>query len=96
VSANFAGGGAGESVRGAASRLIARERDGITRIATGFTKSRGDGRGPMCWAAEGEAGRLEFANLPHDFAETLELVFVGITIVATLAILVVVGNWWQK
>jgi hypothetical protein len=45
---------------------------------------------------EGEAGRLEFANLPHDFAETLELVFVGITIIATLAILVVFGNWWQR
>ncbi len=39
---------------------------------------------------------MEFANLPHDFAETLELVFVGITIVASLAILVVFGHWWQK
>ena len=45
---------------------------------------------------EGEAGRLEFANLPHDFAETLELVFVGITIVATLALLVLFGQWWQR
>ena len=39
---------------------------------------------------------MEFANLPHDFAETLELVFVGITIGASLAILVVFGQWWQK
>ncbi len=39
---------------------------------------------------------MEFANLPHDFAETLELVFVGITIVATLAILVAFGHWWQR
>jgi hypothetical protein len=39
---------------------------------------------------------LAFANLPHDFAETLELVFVGITIVASLAIMVAFGNWWQR
>jgi hypothetical protein len=39
---------------------------------------------------------VEFANLPHDFAETLELVFVGITIVISLAILVVFGQWWQR
>ncbi len=39
---------------------------------------------------------MEFANLPHDFAETLELVFVGITIVLTLGILVAFGQWWQK
>jgi hypothetical protein len=45
---------------------------------------------------EREAGSLEFANLPHDFAETLELVFVGITIVVSLAIMVVFGHWWQK
>lgn len=45
---------------------------------------------------EGEARRLEFANLPHDFAETLELVFVGITIVASLAIMVAFGHWWQR
>ena len=37
-----------------------------------------------------------FANLPHDFAETLELVFVGITIVASLAIMVAFGHWWQR
>jgi hypothetical protein len=39
---------------------------------------------------------LEWANLPHDFAETLELVFVGITIVVTMAILVAFGHWWQR
>ena len=39
---------------------------------------------------------LEFSNLPHDVAETLELVFVGITIIASLAILVVFGQWWQR
>jgi hypothetical protein len=39
---------------------------------------------------------LEWANLPHDFAETLELVFVGITIVVSLAILVAFGRWWQR
>lgn len=43
-----------------------------------------------------EDGCLEFSNLPHDFAETLELVFVGITIVASLAIMVAFGHWWQK
>jgi len=45
---------------------------------------------------EGEVGRLEFANLPHDVAETLELVFVSITIVASLALLVLFGQWWQR
>jgi hypothetical protein len=39
---------------------------------------------------------LDFANLPHDYAETLELVFVGITIVVSLLILVAFGQWWQK
>ncbi len=39
---------------------------------------------------------MEWANLPHDFAETLELVFVGITIVVTMAILVAFGHWWQR
>ena len=51
---------------------------------------------PLAHAPEGEAGRLEFSNLPHDVAETLELVFVGITIVVSLAIMVVFGQWWQK
>ncbi len=51
---------------------------------------------PTRRATQGEAGRLEFSNLPHDFAETLELVFVGITIVVSLAIMVVFGQWWQK
>ena len=46
--------------------------------------------------SEGEVGRLEFANLPHDVAETLELVFVSITIVASLALLVLFGQWWQR
>ena len=44
----------------------------------------------------GRPGRLEFANLPHDFAETLELVFVGITIIVSLAIMVAFGAWWQR
>jgi hypothetical protein len=39
---------------------------------------------------------LDFANLSHDYAETLELVFVGITIVVSLLILVAFGQWWQK
>jgi hypothetical protein len=39
---------------------------------------------------------MEFANLPHDVAETLELVFVSITIVATLALIVLFGQWWQR
>jgi hypothetical protein len=46
--------------------------------------------------AKGRLADLEWANLPHDFAETLELVFVGITIVATLGILVAFGHWWQR
>ncbi len=45
---------------------------------------------------QGEAAVLEFSNLPHDFAETLELVFVGITIVVSFVILVAFGQWWQK
>jgi hypothetical protein len=39
---------------------------------------------------------MDFANLPHDVAETLELVFVGISIVVSLAILVAFGHWWQR
>jgi len=39
---------------------------------------------------------LDWANLPHDYAESLELVFVGITIVVTLGILVAFGHWWQR
>jgi hypothetical protein len=39
---------------------------------------------------------LDFANLPHDYAETLELVFVSITLVGTLALLVAFGRWWQR
>jgi hypothetical protein len=39
---------------------------------------------------------LEFANLPHDFAETLELVYVTITIIVSLAALVAFGQWWQR
>ena len=39
---------------------------------------------------------MEWANLPHDVAETLELVFVGITIVFSLAVLVAFGQWWQR
>jgi hypothetical protein len=53
----------------------------------------------MPWRHRDRRGRpvdLEFSNLPHDYAETLELVFVGITIVISLAIMVVFGQWWQK
>lgn len=39
---------------------------------------------------------MDFANLPHDVAETLELVFVSLTIIATLAALVAFGHWWQR
>jgi len=39
---------------------------------------------------------LDFANLPHDYAETLELVFVFITIIASLGLLVAFGQWWQR
>ena len=46
--------------------------------------------------ANGGPQPVEWANLPHDFAETLELLFVGITIVVTLAILVAFGQWWQR
>jgi hypothetical protein len=51
-----------------------------------------------CAAEQLEEGPafVEWANLPHDFAETLELVFVGITIVVTLGILVAFGHWWQR
>ena len=43
-------------------------------------------------AAETDA----FSNLPHSFAETLELVFVFITVIASLGIVVALGRWWQK
>jgi len=53
--------------------------------------------GPRCARqTPGEAGHLEWANLPHDFAETLELVFVTITILVSLAIMVAFGAWWQR
>ncbi len=39
---------------------------------------------------------MEFSNLPHSFAESLELVFVFITMIASLAIMVALGHWWQK
>jgi hypothetical protein len=44
----------------------------------------------------GEGQVMEFANLPHDFAETLELVFVTITILVSLGLLVAFGQWWQR
>jgi hypothetical protein len=67
--------------------------DGITRLATRFTKSPGHVAPGNFY---GEAGTVEWANLPHDFAETLELVFVGITIIISLAIMVAFGAWWQR
>lgn len=39
---------------------------------------------------------MEWANLPHDFAEPLELVIVAVSITAMLGILVLFGQWWQK
>ena len=67
-------------------------------LATSFTKSReaSPGRVSMPGVARWRSAEVNFANLPHDFAETLELVFVGITIVASLAIMVVFGRWWQR
>jgi hypothetical protein len=44
----------------------------------------------------GGPSTLDFANLPHDFAEALELVFVFITILASLGIMVAFGRWWQR
>lgn len=64
-------------------------------LATRFTKCA---RAQAASVFRGRPGKLglEFANLPVNFAETLELVFVGITIVVTLAILVAFGQWWQR
>lgn len=76
-------------------RLIRPGADGITRLATGFTKFPPAGS-LRPGAGEGEAGRMEWANLPHDFAEPLELVIVAISITAMLGILVLFGQWWQK
>lgn len=74
--------------------LIASWGDGITQACYAIHKVAS---GPCCARLfRGEAGSLEFANLPHDFAETLELVFVGITIVVSLAIMVAFGAWWQR
>ena len=39
---------------------------------------------------------MEFSNLPHDYAEPLELVFVFLTMLASLAIMVAFGRWWQR
>jgi hypothetical protein len=39
---------------------------------------------------------MEFSNLPHSFAEALELVFVFITVIVSLGIVVALGRWWQK
>jgi hypothetical protein len=39
---------------------------------------------------------MEFANLPERFSDMLELVFVSITIVISLIIMVIFGQWWQK
>ena len=78
----------------ASQRLPAPRPGGITPIATGFTKSRRDVNAGF--TGKGRLDGLEFSNLPHDFAETLELVFVGITIIVSLAIMVAFGRWWQK
>jgi hypothetical protein len=65
-------------------------------LATAFTKFRVGYSAPCRRSpAEGE-DRVEWANLPHDYAETLELVFVGISIVIGLAVMVAFGQWWQK
>ncbi|GEM_PF-1081793 len=39
---------------------------------------------------------MEFSNLPHDYAETLELVFVFVTIFLSLGLMVAFGRWWQQ
>lgn len=46
--------------------------------------------------SKGGVPTLDFANLPHDYAEALELVFVFITILASLGIMVAFGHWWQR
>lgn len=52
---------------------------------------------PACPATgRGRSAGLEFSNLPHSFAETLELVFVFITMIVSLGIVVALGHWWQK
>jgi hypothetical protein len=59
--------------------------------------------GAIC--APGGNRLLDFANeqarwlsfqLPHDYAETLELVFVTLTLMGTMALLVALGRWWQR
>jgi hypothetical protein len=74
--------------------LIPHPGDGITPIATGFTKS--EEAGDSLAANMRRACSMDFVNLPHDFAETLELVFVSLTIIVSLAIMVAFGKWWQR
>ena len=77
--------------------MTPRSARGITSTCYEIHKVAGRTRVCVCASHyEGEVGRLEFANLPHDVAETLELVFVSITIVASLALLVLFGQWWQR
>lgn len=64
---------------------------GIHKVSSRLARTRA----PRAGHEEG-CPKLDWANLPHDYAETLELVFVGITIVATLGILVAFGHWWQR
>jgi hypothetical protein len=77
--------------------LIAHGGDGINPLATAFTKfSPGAPVGGARRACEEGEERVEWANLPHDIAETLELVIVSISIVLGLAVLVAFGQWWQR
>ena len=76
--------------------MIAIGAGGITRSQRLSQSGRGRSRPQGTVHERGRPADLEFANLPHDFAETLELVFVGITIVASLAIMVAFGHWWQR
>jgi hypothetical protein len=78
--------------------LIWHRPGGITPLAIAFTKFREALRRADAVAVRQKRGRkrVDFANLPHDYAETLELVFVGLTIVVTLGILVAFGQWWQR
>jgi predicted RND superfamily exporter protein len=39
---------------------------------------------------------MEWANLPHDYAEALELIIVSISVFAMLGIMVLFGKWWQR
>ncbi len=49
-----------------------------------------------CAVLRGGWPAVEFSNLPHDYAEPLELVFVFVTMLASLGLMVLFGRWWQR